>query len=57
VRGDVAVGVALEAVVLLGPGQSGQPHGDPGRQLVDVDADPDPGELTDGVVPGSVIAP
>ena len=32
VRGDVAVGVTLEAVVLVGPGQAGQVHRDAGAR-------------------------
>ena len=39
VRGDVTVGVTLQPVVLVGPGQSGQVHRDAGREAVDVDTD------------------
>ena len=41
VRRDVAVGVTLQAVVLVRPGQTGQVHRDAGSQAVDVDADAD----------------
>ena len=41
VRGDVRVGVALEARGLVGPGQSGEVHRDPRDQPVDVGADAD----------------
>ena len=41
VRRDVAVGVTLEAVVLVGPRQPGEVHRDAGGQAVHVDADAD----------------
>ena len=44
VRGDVAVGVTLEAVVLVGPGQAGEVHRDARREAVDVDAHADAGQ-------------
>ena len=52
VRGDVAVGVTLEAVVLVGPGQAGELHRDARREAVDVDADPDAGQWRFGAVIG-----
>ncbi|GAA2137412.1 hypothetical protein GCM10009844_04430 [Nocardioides koreensis] len=39
--GDVGVGVALEAPGLVGPGETGQVHGDPVDQAVDVGTDAD----------------
>ena len=44
VRGDVAVGVTLEAVVLVGPGQPGEVHRHAGREAVHVDADAHAGQ-------------
>ena len=41
VRGDVGVGVALEALGLVGPGEPGQVHGDAVDEPVDVGADAD----------------
>jgi hypothetical protein len=42
VGGDVGVGVALEALRLLGPHQPGEVHRDPVGETVDVGADADP---------------
>ena len=44
VRGDVAVGVTLEAGVLVRPRQAGEVHRDARREAVDVDAHADPGD-------------
>ena len=44
VRGDVAVGVTLEAVVLLRPGQAGEMHRYARREAMDVDAHADAGQ-------------
>ena len=48
VGGDVAVGVTLEAVVLVGPGQPGEVHRHAGREAVHVDADAHPREAVTG---------
>ena len=42
VGGDVGVGVALQALRLVGPGEPGEVHRDPVDQAVDVGADADP---------------
>ena len=46
--GDVAVGVTLEAVVLVGPGQPGEVHRHAGDEAVHVDADAHPGQAVTG---------
>ena len=46
--GDVTVGVTLEPVVLVGPGQSGEVHRDAGREAVHVDTDAHPREAVTG---------
>ena len=49
---DVAVGVTLQAVVLLGPGEAGEVHRHARRQAVHVDADADAGQRSVGTSPG-----